>query len=77
MRSCEELEENPPIVKAKMPNPVLPKGIVSPSLLAFIMNNKYTLGLPPLYRQEQEFSRIGIPVNRQNMANWVIYGANH
>lgn len=26
----------------------------------------------PLYRQEQEFQRLGVPISRQTMANWVI-----
>ena len=46
-------------------------GIASPSLLAQILNNKYVLALP-LYRQEQEFKRLGIHLSRQTMANWVI-----
>ncbi len=75
-RTCEVQEEHPPIITATMPNPILAKSLVSPSLLAYIMNNKYTLALP-LYRQEQEFNRIGIPINRANMANWIIHGANH
>ena len=38
-------------------------GIVSASLLAQIMNSKYVLALP-LYRQEQELRRLGLPVSR-------------
>ena len=30
----------------------------------------------PLYRQEQEFKRYGVELNRQNLANWAIKGAN-
>ncbi|MCY0898540.1 MAG: transposase [Firmicutes bacterium] len=29
----------------------------------------------PLYRQEQEWARLGIPLSRQTLANWVIYAA--
>ncbi len=75
-RSCEANEEHASIIKAAMPNPVLAKSMVSPTLLAHIMNNKFTLGIPPLYRQEQEFKRTLIPISRQNLANWVLHGAN-
>jgi len=58
--------------KSEVPAAMLPgSGIASPSLLAQILNNKYTLALP-LYRQEQELKRIGVNISRQNMANWVI-----
>jgi hypothetical protein len=49
-------------------------GIASPSLLSFIMCNKYVLALP-LHRQEQELGRIGIHISRQTMANWMIFAA--
>ncbi len=73
-RACEEVEEKATIVKAPMPKAVLPKSLVSPSLLAHIMHQKFCLGLP-LYRQEQEFKRQDIPINRQNMSNWVLNGS--
>ena len=38
------------------------------------MNQKYTLALP-LYRQEQEFKRLGFELSRQNLSNWIIKGA--
>lgn len=63
------------MVKAGIPVPVISKsGIVSPSLLAYIICAKYVLALP-LNRQEQEFSRLGIEIPRQNMANWVIFAS--
>ncbi|ETT56622.1 transposase IS66 [Paenibacillus sp. FSL R7-269] len=30
----------------------------------------------PLYRQEQQFSRLGLTLSRQTMANWMMYGAD-
>ena len=42
--------------------------------MAHIMNQKYDQGLP-LYRQEQEFQRLGIALSRQTLANWVIHGS--
>lgn len=35
------------------------------------MNGKYVNAIP-LYRLEQEFSRYGLAITRQNMANWMI-----
>ncbi len=29
----------------------------------------------PLYRQEQQFARLGLSLSRQTLANWMIYGA--
>lgn len=75
-RRCEREAINTPIVTAPMPKPVLPGSLVSPSAMAFIMNQKYVLGLP-LYRQEQELVRLGIELSRQTLANWMLYGANH
>ena len=71
-RRCEEHNDHVPMKKGSVPPALLPgSGIVTPGLLAHILNSKYTLALP-LYRQEQEFSRIGLPVSRQTMANWVL-----
>ena len=58
-----------------MPAPVLPGSFVSPSLMAFVMNRKYSEAIP-LYRQEQQFVNFGIDLSRQTLANWMIHGAN-
>lgn len=55
--------------------PVIKGSIASPSTVAYIMSQKYVNALP-LYRQEQEFQRLGIEISRQTMANWVIRCAN-
>ena len=59
------------IVKAKHPKGLLHGSLVSPSLAAAIINGKYVNAVP-LYRLEQEFSRYGLSISRQNMANWCI-----
>ena len=76
--SCRDCEKNSdgelavPMVKAQVPAPVIPgSGIASPSLVAFVLSNKYVLALP-FRRQEQEFERQDIIIPRQNMANWCI-----
>ena len=70
-RCCERENTKTPVVTASMPSPVIPGSLASPSSLAYIINQKYVDGLP-LYRQEQQLSRLGINLSRQTMANWVV-----
>ena len=73
-RHCDSIEnegEQGSIVTAPMPNPVLPGSMLSPSLIATILDMKYNK-MMPLYRQEQSFVDFGIDISRQNMASWVI-----
>lgn len=63
------------IVKAPHPGCLLRGSLVSPSLEAAVLNAKYVNAIP-LYRQEKEFERYGIPISRQNMANWTIQCAD-
>lgn len=74
-RHCENHEINTPIVTAPMPAPILKGSLVSPSVMAYIMSEKYVDSLP-LYRQEQQLARLGIKLSRQTLANWMLYGAN-
>ena len=73
-RHCERNELQTPIVTAPMPNPVYPGSLASPSAMAHVMCQKY-VNSQPLYRQEQEFARLGYPLSRQTMANWMMVGA--
>ena len=59
------------IIKADHPKALLHGSLVSPTIAAAIMNEKYVNAVP-LYRLEQEFSRYGLAITRQNMANWMI-----
>lgn len=52
-------------------NPIFPRSMVSPELLAYIIDMKYNNGLP-LYTIEKMFERQNVVVPRQNMANWII-----
>lgn len=74
-RNCEKENITTPIITAQMPNPVLKGSFVSPSLMAHTMHRKYSEAIP-LYRQEQQFKNFGIELSRQNLANWIIHGAN-
>lgn len=59
------------IVRASMPILPIPGSFASPSLLAYVINAKYTNALP-LYRLEEDFKCLGADISRQNMANWIL-----
>jgi transposase len=61
----------PIIVKAESPKALLPGSLASPSLVAHIISQKYSNGMP-LYRLEKGFEYDGVVISRQNMANWAI-----
>lgn len=62
-------------VRGDRPKDIFPNSIVTPSLLASILNVKY-VNSSPLYRIEQEFQRNGVNISRQTMANWIINSSN-
>ena len=62
-------------VRGDRPKDIFPNSIVTPSLLASILNVKY-VNSAPLYRIEQEFQRNGVNISRQTMANWIINSSN-
>ncbi|WP_407272378.1 IS66 family transposase [Radiobacillus sp. PE A8.2] len=74
-RRCEREGMETPVVTAPMPAPVLAKSYSSPSIIAYIMSQKYAEGLP-LYRQENQLKYLGVHLSRQTLANWVVEGAN-
>lgn len=57
--------------KADHPAYLLRNSLVSASLLAGIWNAKY-VNAAPLYRQEQEFQRMGLDIDRTDMARRTI-----
>jgi len=59
------------IIKAKHPVELLNNSVATSSVIAGIINGKYTNAMP-LYRMEKEMENCGAVISRQNMANWVI-----
>ncbi|WP_196427433.1 IS66 family transposase [Piscirickettsia salmonis] len=57
-----------------LPPMLIPKSIITPSLLAMIVSDKFESHLP-LHRQQQRFEALGIDLPRNTMANWVIVTA--
>ena len=70
-RNCEKDECGVPIIKAPVSNTVIKGGFASPEAIAHIASQKFVMAIP-LYRQEQEWNRIGIELSRQTMSNWLI-----
>jgi len=75
-RECEKNDINTNVKTAKMPKPPISGSIASSSVIAYIMNEKFVKSIP-LYRQEQEWRRMGVNLSRQNMANWMIKSADN
>ncbi len=69
-RNCEGVDDEGPTVSiARMPEQIIPKSIAAPGLLPHILTAKFADALP-FYRQEKQFSRIGIDLPRSTMCNW-------
>lgn len=56
---------------APVPAQLLPKSLATSSLLAQITTAKFVDGTP-LYRQEPQLARLGVPLGRATMAGWMI-----
>ena len=75
-RSCERENTETPVVRADRKPNFIPGSFATPEAAAHIMTQKFTMG-SPLYRQEQELKRQGIPLSRQTMSNWLLWSAEH
>lgn len=58
-------------LRGDRPKDIFRNRIVTPSLLASILNVKY-VNSAPLNRIEQEFMHNGVNISRQTMSNWII-----
>ncbi|MCL1984921.1 MAG: IS66 family transposase [Betaproteobacteria bacterium] len=70
-RPCERAETEAQLVKAPMPPQLIKGSMCAPETVAHIAAEKCVMGAP-LYRQEQDWRRKGIPITRQTMASWLI-----
>ncbi len=57
--------------KLALPNLPIPGGIATSSLLAQVIVDK-TANALPLYRQSEDYKRIGLNLSRQTLSNWMI-----
>jgi transposase len=62
------------IIRAEAPAPLLSGSLMSPSAVAYIVDQKYGNGMP-LYRIEQDLKYKGVNLSRQTISNWIIYCA--
>jgi transposase len=71
-KACEGVESEGPTVKiAPVPEQIIPKSIATPGLLAHIFTAKFVDAVP-FYRQEKQFERLGVELNRTSMSSWAI-----
>ena len=70
-RNCEETDIETPVVKAPHEKSIIPGSFATAEAIAHIMTQKFVMGAP-IYRQEQELNRQGIPLSRQTMSNWIL-----
>lgn len=73
---CEHCsdDEQTNIFKAPTPVPVIKKSMATAATIAYVMQQKYQLGLP-LYRMEQYWDAEGVELKRNTVANWIIRGS--
>lgn len=74
---CENCKKNgikPTIIRGKDGKAHMLHGMASSATVAWIMYQKYANSMP-LYRQEADFNRNGIPLDRPTLSNWVVKNA--
>jgi len=71
--ACEGREDadHPAVRIAPPPPQIIPKGIPTAGLMAFIIIAKYCDAIP-LYRMAKQFARIGIVIARSTLCGWVL-----
>ena len=57
------------IVVAPLPDEIVCRGMLAPSMIAHVLVGKYTMGLP-FYRLEQRFAWEGCPIDRGTMCRY-------
>lgn len=73
-RNCDKNGTESNFKTAEAVPALIDHSIASPSIMAWVMHQKFCNAMP-LYRQEQEFKRMGVKLNRSTLANWMIAGA--
>ena len=72
---CHNETDEANIIKPKPPEPVVKRGLASPSSVAYTMYEKYCNAMP-LYRQSKSWENFGLKIARATLANWIIYTSN-
>ena len=69
-KNCQINGADTPILEGKADPPVIPGGNAEAEAIAYLATEKFVM-YSPLYRIEQQCNRIGIPLSRQTMSNWL------
>lgn len=72
---CKQTDE-PYFTQAKVPSGLMKHSPASPSIVAWVVYQKFANGLP-LYRQEKDWLQLQFELSRTTMANWIIYCAEN
>ena len=72
---CLKETDEANIIKPEVPEPVVKRGLASPSSAAHVMYQKYVNSMP-LYRQAKDWETFGVKISRGTLANWIIYTSN-
>ena len=75
-RSCERENTETPVVKVSREPNFIPGSFAIPEVVAHLTVQKFVMD-SPLYRQEWELKRRGIPLSRQTMSNWLLWAVEH
>jgi transposase len=73
---CLKETDEANIIKPEVPEPVVKRGLASPSSVAYTMYEKYVNAMP-LHRQAKSWENFGVRISRATLCNWVIYTSNH
>ena len=74
--SCMDETDEANIIKPEVPEPVIKRGLASPSSAAYVMYQKFVNGMP-LYRQAKDWGTFGVQMSRATLANWIIHTSLH
>lgn len=66
--ACPECDT---IIKADMPKLPIEGSLADSSALAQVIVDKFANGIP-LYRQSQDYARVGLSLSRQTLSNWIM-----
>jgi len=73
---CLKETDEANIIKPEVPEPVVKRGLASPSSAAHVFYQKFVNAMP-LYRQAKDWANFGVNISRATLAYWVIYISLH
>ncbi|HEN2709136.1 TPA: IS66 family transposase [Streptococcus agalactiae] len=74
--ACSEKTLSDKIIKAPVPKAPLAHSLGSASIIAHTIHQKFHLKVPN-YRQEEDWTKLGLPITRKEIANWHIKASQY